>query len=246
MQIFVTNLSTLVTDRSAYDMTLCVSQQARQHMAPAFGIIPPQVTFLPKGRSAPAGSYVIGILDDADQAGDLGWHTEGPGGVVYGRVFARPVLQNGGNIMSAELSVSSVLSHEVLETVGDQHCNLWADVDGSTAYAYEVGDPVESDSYPVTIAAGTGESVLAMVSNFVLPAWFDPQAPAGARLDYMGLTTEPFQVRPTGYVIVLSEGRVSQHWGEHYPAWKRATKQSETSRTARITSRHAAGGRAYG
>jgi hypothetical protein len=240
VKIFVQNKSTLVTDLQVYNMTLCVSQQARSHMAPAFGITPPQVAYLPAGAVTPAGSYVIGVLDDADQAGDLGWHSEGPGGVVYGRVFVRPVLQNGGSIMTTGLSVASVLSHEVLETIGDQHCNLWADVGDGTAIAYEVGDPVESDSYPLVIAAAGGESITAMVSNFVLPAWFDPMAPHTARFDYMQLTKGPFQVRDTGYVIVLAEGSVSQHWGEHYPAWKKETKAQETSRTARIAARHAA------
>ena len=238
MQIYVSNRSTLVTNADTYDMTLCVSQQVREHVAPAFGIIPPHVSYLPPGAVAPAGSFVIGILDNADQAGDLGWHTEGPGGVIYGRVFARPVLQNGGAIMSGQLSVSSVLSHEVLETIADEHCNLWADVNGSTAIAYEIGDPTESDSYQVTIAA-PGESITATVSNFVLPAWFDPESAHGALLDYLGLCTAPFQIRPTGYAIVLAEGKVTQKWGDHYPEWRKATKEHATSRTARIIARHA-------
>lgn len=234
MIIFVVNKSTLVTDRDAYNMTLAVDWQVRHHATPAFWTRPPVVGLIADEADAPAGSCVIGILDNADQAGVLGWHTEGPDGKVYGRVFAEPVLQNGGGILTGALSVASVLSHEVLETFGDIHCNLWADLGNGQCYAYELGDPVESDSYEVTIAAPAGgEQVTASVSNFVHPAWFDPQAPAGSKLDQMGLLTTPFEVRPTGYVIVMQDGNVTEQWGEHYPEWRKDTKLSDSSRTAR-------------
>jgi hypothetical protein len=233
MIIGVQNLSTLVAPQDAYDMVLLVNRQLRDHVAPAFGLLPPSVVFLPKG-AAPVSRYnaIIGILDDADQAGDLGWHTEGPDADVYGRVFARPVLQNGGNAMSADLSVCSVLSHECIETLGDRSCDLWAQSADTQLVAYELCDPVEGDSYLMTITAASGEQISGTVSDFVLPAWFDPDAAPGAT-DHMGLVTAPFQVRSTGYVIVMSGGSVTEQWGEKYPAWKKATKQSPSARTAR-------------
>jgi hypothetical protein len=72
------------------------------------------------------------------------------------------------------------------------------------------------------------------VSNFVLPSWFDPDG--RGPYDYMGLLTAPFQVRPDGYVIAMSDGHISEHWGEQYPPWRKATKAGPCSRTAR---RHA-------
>jgi len=227
----VQNLSKSVTNQDAYDMSLLVNRQLRDHVAPAWGLLPPTVLYLPNGASGVHYDAIIGILDDADQAGDLGWHTEGPDADVYGRVFAQPVLANGGNALTADLSVCSVLSHEAIETLGDSACDRWAQQESGMLIAVELADPVESDSYQLTVSA-RGEQVTGTVSDFVLPAWFDPQA-AGGNTDHMGLVTAPFQVRDTGYVIQMNGGNVTEVWGERYPGWRRATKQNPLSRTAR-------------
>jgi hypothetical protein len=226
--IAVVNHSTLVTNQQAYNMTLLCEWQARYHAAPSYGLTPPVVHYLANENQAPPGSAVLGIFDNADQAGDLGWHTEGPNGIVYGRVFAEPVLQNGGNVLTDALSVASVLSHETLETLGDSSCNRWCDTGNNMAIAQELCDPVESDAYQLTVGGITGT-----VSNFVMPAWFDPQAPSVSHFDWLELTHAPFQVRPTGYIIQMVEGNVTQHFGEEYPDWRKQTKESELARTAR-------------
>lgn len=241
MKIGVQNLSTLVSNPDVYEMTLLVNRQLRDHVAPAWGLLPPAVEFLPVAPSAfalPAGSppphfdAIIGVLDNADQAGVLGWHTEGPNANVYGRVFAEPVLTHGGNALTAALSVCSVLSHEAVETLLDPAIDRWAQRGDGILIAVEGCDPVEGDSYQMVITAATGEQVTGMVSDFILPEWLDPNAAAGAT-DYMGLVTAPFQVRKTGYIIVMSGGTVSQQWGEEYPGWRQETKQHPTARTAR-------------
>jgi hypothetical protein len=231
--IGVQNLSTLVSGDDAYAMTLLVDKQLREHVAPAWGLAPPSVLYL----SGPAEFHcdaIIGILDDADQAGDLGWHTEGPDADVYGRVFASPVLQNGGVVLDGQLSVCSVLSHEAIETLGDAACNRWGQQSDGTMVAVELADPVESDSYQMVISGPGIETVTGTVSDFVLPAWFDPDADPGPT-DFLGLVTAPFQVRSTGYVIMMAAGSsdVTEQWGEEYPAWKRATKASPDARTSR-------------
>jgi hypothetical protein len=229
MLIGVINQSTLVSDEDAYNMTLLVSYQLRQHAAPAFDRLPPEVHYFTSAAAAPAGTFIIGILDNSDQAGALGYHELG-----FGRVFAEPVLQAGGNALTAELSVCSVLSHETLESWADIYANLWGDTGNGSCYAYELGDPVESDSYSIGVTAKDGTHVLGTVSDFVLPSWFDPDGQAP--YDHLGLLTAPFQVRSTGYVIAMTDGNVTESWGEHYPAWRKATKASPSSRTAR---RHA-------
>jgi hypothetical protein len=242
MIIGVQNLSTLVTDEDVYLMTAIIDRQLREHVAPAWGLAPPTVEYLPAAPSAlalPTGAPVphfdaiIGVLDDADQAGDLGWHTEGPDADVYGRVFAQPVLQNGGNALTNALSVCSVLSHECIETLGDSACNRWTQRSDGVSIALELADPVEGDSYEVTVSS-SAEVVTGTVSDFVLPAWFDPNADAGPT-DYMGLVTAPFSVRDTGYVIEMATGAssVTEVWGEKYPEWRKATKATPTARTAR-------------
>jgi hypothetical protein len=236
MIIAVQNLSTSVSDADVYSMTLLVDRQVRDHVAPAWGIQPPFVEFYKPSADpavpAPHFTAIIGILDDADQAGDLGWHTEGPDATVYGRVFARPVLANGGNALTNQLSVCSVLSHEVIETIGDPACDGWHQRADGTLAARELCDPVEGDSYEVTVTSEIGTVITGTVSDFVLPAWFDPDAAPGAT-DYMGLLTAPFGVRPTGYVITMAGTTVSEAWGEEYPRWRIVTKESPAARTAR-------------
>ena len=231
MIIGVQNLSTLVTDVEAYSMACLADRQARDHYAPAWDVQPPKVEYL-AGKPSRKYDAIIGILDDSDQAGALGWHTEGPDADVYGRVFARPVLDNGGNALTDPLSVCSVLSHEVLETLGDSACNGWAQRGDGTLVARELCDPVEGDSYPLSVKSEAGTVVEGTVSDFVFPAWFDPDA-AGAPYDWMDLLSSPFQVRSTGYLIVMSGGTVSQQWGEDYPLWRAVTKEHPTARTAR-------------
>jgi hypothetical protein len=225
------NLSTLVSGQDAYDMILLINHQLREHVAPAWGLLPPRVEFVPSGGNGRHYDAMIGILDDPDQANVLGWHDEGPDASVYGRVFARPVLDNGGNALTADLSVCSVGSHEAVETLLDSACDLWAQRPDGSLTAREGCDAVEGDSYRITITAGH-EEVTGTVSDFLLPAWFDPDAAPGPT-DYLGLCTFPFQLRPAGYLIVMSGGAVSQQWGESYPEWRKATKETPAARTAR-------------
>lgn len=229
--ITVVNKSTLVSDDDVKTMTRACAAQLRLHAAPLWGrrVIP--VVYSSTEADAPPGAWVIAILDDPDQADALGWHTESQGELIFGRVFARPVLDNGGDALTRPLSVASVLSHEVLETYVDPNVNLWADRGDGVAVALEVADPVESDSYPIAIGARQ-----VTVSNFVAPRWFDPQSNAGDRFDYLGSANRAFMMTAGGYIVVLQEGKISQQFGERYPAWRREMKGIDVARTARRVS----------
>jgi hypothetical protein len=192
----------------------------------------------------------ITIYDNADQAGALGYHTEGRDGSVFGKIFAKETLSGGGTVLTGDLSVSSVLSHEVIEMFLDRNVNKWADgPDGQTSFSFEGCDPVEGDSYPVMVA---GKPV--MVSNFILPAWFDDSPPKGSTFDFMKKLSAPFTMTAGGYVVTRSydpnavqqvtahlstrgfkvtshtNGVVTVHFGEHMPQWKRDLKMGEMSR----------------
>ncbi|MYS84063.1 hypothetical protein [Embleya scabrispora] len=229
--ITVVNKSTRCTDDEVRAMTRACATQVQQHAAPTWGQVPIPVVYAASEQEAPPGAWVMAVLDDPDQADALGWHTEEQGDLIYGRVFAAPVLDNGGEVLSGGLTVSSVLSHEVLETLVDPHVNLWADNGNGEAYALEVGDPVESDSYEIVVR-GTGP---VGVSNFVTPHWFDPRAGEGQRFDWLGKVKAPFKMTKGGYVVVTREGKIQQHFGETYPDWRRSMKHADTSRSARRT-----------
>jgi hypothetical protein len=226
MYVAITNHSTEVNDNDVATMAQAVAAQMKMHVAPSWDRVPPAVVFHGAGSPIPPGAHEIGVFDDADQAGDLGWHTEDAGEAIYGRVFARPVLQNGGDALTKPLSVASVLSHEVIEMFGDAACNNWADDDRGALHALELCDPVEADSYPVTVG-----TTAVTVSNFVLPSWFDPHAKPGDQFDWMKRTRRPFQLSRGGYEVYRQAGQERQRFSETYPEWKKNTKSTPLSRT---------------
>jgi hypothetical protein len=155
--------------------------------------------------------------------GVLGYHTEDQGGKLWGVVAAKPELDNGGKATTGDWSVSSVLSHEVLEMYIDPNCNLWANDGHGKAYSFEVCDPVEAPTYVVN-----GVSV----SNFVTPAWFDPLSnPATAQYDKLGKLKAPFSILKGGYVVYEAAGAEHQQYGDNFPAWRKKMKSGKLART---------------
>jgi hypothetical protein len=221
--IAVVNKSTKMSSADVHIAVRACAHQLRYDAAPVWDKAPVPVIYYTDESHAPPGAWIIAVFDDADQAGDLGWHTEGPDGLPYGRVFVSPVLDNGGDALTKNLSVASVLSHEVLEAFVDPSVNFCADDFGGGIWALEVGDPVESDSYEVPVVVDA-RTVLVTVSNFVTPAWFDPQNTHGP-WDWMHKTKGPFQLAPGGYAI--KNGNAI--WGEKYPKWRQEQKVAEFS-----------------
>ncbi len=224
--IAVINHSMRLSNADAALAAAACSTQLRLHVAPVWRRQPMPVHYLTPTTTVPAGSYMIGIFDDSDQAGALGWHTEGPDGQVYGKVFVAPVLDHGGTPLQGALTVAAVLSHEVIEAFVDPAINAWCENSDGLLYALEAGDPVESDSYDITV----GKNAVS-VSNFALPAWFDPQAPGP--YDHLGKLSKPFTMTSGGYVVYIHGGAEHQKFGEQYPAWKLEEKKHPASRTAR-------------
>jgi hypothetical protein len=68
------------------------------------------------------------------------------------------------------------ISHELCEIAGDPGCNRWADRGDGTEVAVEECDPVESQSYDVGAAADPPHTSGVHVSNFVLRAFWQPDA----------------------------------------------------------------------
>jgi hypothetical protein len=169
MLIAVLNQSTLVDDDDVATMTRAIASQVELDAAPLWDRSAAAVIFYDKATSAPPKAHVITLVDTIkDQPkGVLGYHTEDQGGRLWGVVAVGPELDANGKVLTGDWSVSSVLSHEVLEMFIDPNCNLWSADDEGRVYSFEVCDPVEAPSYEVK-----GVSV----SNFVTPAWFDPLA----------------------------------------------------------------------
>jgi hypothetical protein len=211
----VINDSTVVSDADVQIMYEGVKNQMWYQVCPAWNRRFMDSVFVPKGGTVPTDCYPIYILDNADVAGALGYHTEDPGGSVYGRIFAETILSAKGTVLDGSLSVSACLSHEAIEFFIDKHCDLWAQYNQTHMVAYEACDPVENDSYTVK-ATVNGVTTPVAVSNFVLDAWFDAQSTApGTQWDFMKHCTAPLTMTTGGYVVLLdcTTNSTSQQFG---------------------------------
>lgn len=210
------NKSTLVTDSDCLKWAIVCAKQAREHAAPIWGWPTPKLTFLPDERFILQEMDLIYIFDTSDSAGALGYHDVTPSGQPYAKIFARDTMQNGS-------SVSSCLSHEVLELCGDPECDVYVPSTDGFDYAQELCDAVESDLYGI-------EGV--EVSNFVTPSFFGG---GPAPFDYLGKLTRAFETGSGGYQIRRNQktGAVGQVFGEKRAEWRNIGKDHAAARTAR-------------
>ena len=224
MLIAILNQSKAVTDADVATMTAAIATQVQNDVAPVWGRPPAEVVFYPGSTAVPPTAYGIAVVDTIpDQPqGVLGQHTEAQAAQICAAVAAQPQLDNGGKVMTGDWSVSSTLSHEVLELFVDPNCNLWANDGQGSVYSLEVCDPVEAPTYTVS-----GVSV----SNFVTPSWYDPQPPAGAQFDKLDQLTAGFSILPSGYMVYESKGKEQEQWGGQYPGWRKAMKTGPMART---------------
>jgi hypothetical protein len=194
--IAVLNNSEQVSDADARLMTRACQLQLRRDVAPAWESIPWKVRFYRRRSDLPKNCIAIVLFDDADMPDTLGYHTEDDEGRRYGRVFVNPTLDAGGSILGTGDSVSVTLSHEVVEAYIDPDLNLWAEGRRDLMWAYEICDPVESDSYRIKV----GKRFVG-VSNFVFASWFDLENPPNTKTDFLNTTSKPFKLAPGGSAV---------------------------------------------
>jgi hypothetical protein len=232
--IRVVNKSSLVSNADAATMTVACQRQIAEHVAPDWRLTPLPVTFDADGElTTDPLTWTIALMDDGQQAGVLGFHTEGANATISGKVFCKPQTDHGSGAFTGDYPISATLSHECAELFVDANCNAYRLAGQNKAgqlvwYVQEVSDPTESDYYPITVA---GADV--PMSNYILPAWCDPQAAQGAKMDHLGLLAKPFAVRKGGYVAVIVGDKPQQVFGERMPEWRREQKRHPASRSAR-------------
>lgn len=141
------------------------------------------------------GEIVALVVDDLpDAPGAVAFHNWEGVAQIYA---ARNMCQG---LVGGPWSLSQALSHEIVETIGDLGCNLWADDGTGSEWAHELCDPVEQGSYNVNDIA---------VSDFVLPSYFDaggtgPYSFAQAQLG--DGPAMPFGIASGGYAIKRTAG----------------------------------------
>jgi hypothetical protein len=171
---------------------------------------------------------VLALLDDADQAGALGYHDITTAGQPLGKAFVRTTKADGGQI-------SVTVSHELLEMLGDPDVNLIAQ-SGTILYAYETADAVEADAlaYEIDIPVGwTGAGTKMLVSDFVLPSWFEGFRTSGP-FAFKTPLTKPFELAAGGYIGFMDLNNASAGWQQ---------QTAETNPRARMQARPHLGSR---
>lgn len=122
-----------------------------------------------------------------DDPKDSAYHAINKMGVPYALCGVRTCGSlYGPNGLSVDVS------HEILETAGDEGANLYAYDNKSTLHAVEMCDAVEMQAYGKTCKDGT----VVQVSNWLLRSWFIPGA-AGP-YDYMTSAKITGAVPPPG------------------------------------------------
>jgi len=119
-----------------------------------------------------------------------------PGASAYhdiqkGVPYALCAVQTCGSLYGPT-GVSVDVSHEILETAGDEGANQFANDNKGLLHAEEMCDAVEIQTYAKTCKDGT----VVQVSNWLLRSWFIPGA-AGP-YDYMSSAKLPGAVSPPG------------------------------------------------
>lgn len=201
--------------------------QLKTAVCPGHGLVPWCCDSYAALGDVPDDTIQLVVLTNADTAGALGYHDVAPDGRAYGKVFSDDTLKHGGTVLKGDNSVSVTVGHEGCEIVGDVKCNKWVVCSDGTMEALELCDRVESQGVDQTsaeaIAAGAHEATM---SNFLLPAGFDPNAEPGSKRDFLGSTTRDAEILPGGYRIYLRPGKEQQEFAKHLDGLSRQLKLS--------------------
>jgi len=210
IRIAIVNHSTVLPADELPPIVRALQVQVGQDVYPAWGVNAILTNYVT--QPPPASDWVLGIFDDADQAGALGYHDVTPAGLPVGKVFAKTTLDNGGKI-------STVVSHELVEMLLDPSINLLVqDVHHPARFwCMEIADAVEADDDGYMVRG-------VLMSDFVLPAYFQPWLDVAGPFDLRRRLRGPVPALSPGGYMAYVEGGV---WGQVFGR-QRARQQTGT------------------
>jgi hypothetical protein len=194
------NRTRRIRDARFASLLPALQAQLNEDFSPVWQVEPVRLLLVGKRtRTIPTTQQRLWFLDDSDDPGALGYH-EDDTGTPEGKVFCEEDIRAG-----AEISVT--VSHELMEQLADPlTTRMGPTVDGAQ-FIVEVCDAVEADSDGY-LKNGV------RVSNFVLPAYYEPGS-AGP-WDFRGLLTGPCPaLRPGGYSMWLKDGGWHDTYARH-------------------------------
>lgn len=197
--------------KTPLDIARCaraIDWQVRTHVAPVWGFYA-SVFYAREEERLPPSTWRVYLYQELKELGDagrLGYHRlEGDVPTPVGHVFIGPSER-------AAEPWSGIVSHEVIEMLGDPWINLEVrrclDL-----WPRELCDAVQGQYYKPPFIDGLE------VANFVFPEYFIEGAKGP--FDQLNTLTAPFSIAPTGYSIVRKEGLMKAIYGEGYASWRR-------------------------
>src|SRR5271165_3130746 len=219
MGIVLINQSASVSDAEVANIAEACTRQLSNDVAPAWDISQPIV--VSTGTAPDSSSYPFFLVDTIpDVPGALAYHFVQPNGVPAGKIAVETTLQAGETVAGAT-------SHEAVELQCDIFCASWSFSDRlKCLVATEACDPVQGDSYTVTVNDGSKIPV----SNFVTPSYFTDNS-LKQPLDHLGNVQETFAISPGGYQIQMKGGKVTNVYGPAFSAALREGKEASQGRT---------------
>lgn len=217
MNIFLINESTVLSD-DEISATMPAMLVYSRHIRSWWGTMQPGLFF---GAPNRPNAWKIVFVDDADQAGALGYHDVEDGERPIGFVFAKTSMDYG-------YDWQITFSHEFAEMLMDPYIMRCEQATNTRFYALELCDPVEADDLSYTITAN-GTKV--RVSDFVTPMWFVPGS-EGPKYDHLGHCTKPLEVLDGGYAYYYENGNwySEDHLGKKYSVAEFKALHPEKSR----------------
>lgn len=184
------------------DLAAALRIAVSDHLGPARGVActievldpAPPVAQLP---SLLAGKWPLYLFDSTDQVNAEGYHEEETNGVVRGFAFVQTTL-------AAKDLIDLTISHELFELLVDPLTSRCYEDAQARFWIDECCDAVENSYFLVNGFA---------MSNFVLPDWYNPTPPAGARFDHLGHLHAPFTLEPGGYISYWTP---KKGWSQQY------------------------------
>lgn len=176
------------------------------------------------------------IGEDANVPGALAYHSE-DGDVVDGYILTKTILANGGvplfNAQNAlhGPTVASALFHELAEAFVDPTVNIWWQDANGVYYCAEVCDPVQDNNIVVSASLPGQAPQQVALSDFIFPAWKDPEAPedGSVQMNQTNTLKAPFSLDKGGYLTKFdpaTDSSPQQVFGRRAPSWVRSMKMS--------------------
>lgn len=182
--IDIVNQTSRIRDARFAALVPVLQQHINADFGPAWQLDSVTLNFVGRGQPYSAASWSLFLRDTSDEPGDLGYHTDA--GQPAGYVFVEDDMRYG-----AEISVT--IDHELKEMLVDPTTARMGATIGGNQYICEVCDPVEADADGFVLDGFH-------LSNFVLPAYFDPSSTGP--WDFMKLLSGPCPaLRPGGYLM---------------------------------------------